>query len=740
MSPELNRSSALPVGVDDICASTMPRELRQLRCRLDREDMRFEAIQKFSEGALRAETEAEFGQLVCDTTVDLFGCEVGLVWCLLTDQNPRSCMFQSGIDEISENDWRQMRDWVGEWLASDDSVQSLSAGRDGAMPLPTGLGLDEDFLVTRVIDPSGLLQGLLIAANPKGKAWPDEEDGKDRRDRLFQRFAKQVGTLATSFMRQRSVAAQNDKIRIAEERLSTALACSNVGLWEWDVTSNCAFYSDQWKLQLGFSPEEVGDSPDEFFDRVHSDDVANVREVSSQAATTPGSVFDYDFRMRHRDGHWRWINSRGGNISSPDGKTQRLIGTHSDITEFKRMERKLRDAEEVQRLGRERAERQNQAKSSFLASVSHEIRTPLNGVMGALQLLRRTEGYQQRKELLDMGESAGSWMLKIIDESLDYAALDSGEVQLNPEVADLKWLLEDLKMTKRQLVKGHNIDFKWSVSSDVPRWVCMDSVRLRQILSNLISNACKFTPQGSVEFEASVRKTQKNGNRLIRFAVRDSGVGLSKEFTQILFEPFTQEKARSETPERGIGLGLVIAKELIELMGGKIKVLSKLGNGSEFVVDIPFEECSEPAGPAPVAPPVAMPIFKGRILLAEDDESSGALAKLMMERLGLDVDLVVDGGQALDHASSGRYDLIFMDCWMPVVSGIEVVRRLRSSPEMVSSAAPIVALTANSRPSDVAECRDAGMNDFMTKPLIFNDLIAMLQKFLSPKAADESPK
>lgn len=688
--------------------------------RLDQEERRFGAMQEFIQRAIQVDHVGKFALQVCESIMDLLECGVGMLWCLQCERNSK-CLTQVGLGEVSEEKWVALNEWVVGWLA---------AGAKKSPPvLPAILGLRDDFLTELIVDSTGRPLAVIFACNDRYQG--DFSEGfPNSAGKVFGTFSKQVGVLIESLKRRKTIEEQVQRIQISEERLSTALVASDVGLWDSDLSEGRTFFSEEWKQQLGFAGAEVGDSCAECFDRMHPDDLEHAMAAWNACIAKPGSQYKMTFRLRHRNGTWRWISSTGFNMSSPDGLVSRVLGTHIDVTEYKLMERKLLKAEKTQRLGREQAERESRAKSSFLAAVSHEIRTPLNGIMAAFQMLRFTQGQAQREHLVEMGESSGKWMLKIIGESLDITRIESGKMELVCEVVDLRGMLDELKSLTRERVSGKDIEFIWNVMPDVPRWVSLDPVKLRQILMNLLGNAMKFTQRGFVSLDVTASKDGGNGRQLIEFAVKDSGIGFSKEFRRVIFQPFAQATKRSESTENGIGLGLVIAKELTRLMKGKLKVQSRLGVGSEFTLSLPIELAPVPEAARKALGAKAMPKFSGRILLAEDDPISAALGKMMIERLGLKVDVAVDGLQALAKASETAYDLIVMDCWMPQKNGIETTRELRAMPEERLRRVPIVALTANARQSDAEECMAAGMNEFMTKPLLFENLIAKLRLFL----------
>jgi PAS domain S-box-containing protein len=688
--------------------------------RLDQEERRFGAMQEFIKRAIQIDHVGTFAVQVCESIMDLLECGVGMLWCLQCERNSK-CLTQVGLGEVSAEKWMALDEWV---------IGCLAAGAKKSSPvLPAVLGLRDDFLTELIVDSTGRPLAVIFACNAIHQG--DFSEGfPNSAGKVFGTFGKQVGVLIESLKRRTTIEEQVQRIQISEERLSTALVASDVGLWDSDLSEGRTFFSEEWKQQLGFAGDEVGDSCAECFDRMHPDDLEQVMAAWNACIAKPGSQYKMTFRLRHRNGTWRWISSTGFNMSSSGGHVSRVLGTHIDVTEYKLMERKLLKAERTQRLGREQAERESQAKSSFLAAVSHEIRTPLNGIMAAFQMLRFTQGQAQREHLVEMGESSGKWMLKIIGESLDITRIESGKMELVCELVDLRGMLDELRNLTHERASGKDIEFIWKVMPDVPRWVSLDPVKLRQILVNLLENSMKFTQRGFVSLEVTAGRDSGTGRQLIEFAVKDSGVGFSKEFRRIIFQPFAQATKRSESTENGIGLGLVIAKEFTRLMKGKLKVQSRLGEGSEFTLSLPVELAPVPEAAHKAVGAKAMAKFSGRILLAEDDPISAALGKMMIERLGLKVDVAVDGVQTLAKASETAYDLIVMDCWMPLKNGIETTRELRAMPEERLRQVPIVALTANARQADAEECLAAGMNEFMTKPLLFENLIAKLRLFL----------
>jgi PAS domain S-box-containing protein len=693
---------------------------------LNEDLVRLEAIQRFNERGILVGSLPEFASLACDSLIELLGCDVAI---LLYGGGPSKGgegLYQSGLGEISPEASQEMQAWADLWCLSFSEVSSPEA-----LPLPQSIGLCSDFLVAPILDELGNRQGLIFACHKLGN-----------RNKVFTEFARsvfdpfvdQLGVLMVSLIRHLTIMQQVETIRISEERLSTSLASNNVGLWDWDLVSGRIYYSPQWKRQLGLESDALSDAPSEWIDRIHPDDWDRAVKIVQSCCMSAESGFELTVRMRRKDGCWIWINSRGHHVSSPDGEVRRMIGTQIDVTRFKLLEERLLKAEKKQRLAKELAERENRAKSSFLAAVSHEIRTPLNGILGVFQMLRMTRELDRAKldKLLEMGERSGKWMLRIIGESLDIARIEAGKLEIIPEVVDLDALLEDLKSVKSKRASHLGLELRWNVAPGVPRRILVDGVRLRQVLANLIVNSLKFTNQGFVAFEVSPGSMTKDGKQRLCFTVTDSGVGFSKEFGQVIFEPFTQGPESLHPREHGIGMGLTITRELVGLMGGKIKVTSRPGEGSSFTVTLPVKDMSNEILVGEPRTIFSVPSFRGRILLVDDDSISSEIGRMMLGELGFRVDLAGDGKKCLEMAESTYYDLILMDCWMPVMGGIEATRLLRASEVALSRGVPIIALTANAREADATECLAAGMDDFMVKPLLLDTLIDKLTTHLPP--------
>ena len=379
----------------------------------------------------------------------------------------------------------------------------------------------------------------------------------------------------------------------------------------------------------------------------------------------------------------------------------------------RRNEALRRQADELEQ-ARAAAEQASVAKSQFLAMTSHEIRTPMNGVLGAMELLAGTPLSAEQMRYVRLAHRSGTALLALIDDLLDLSRIEAGRLQLRGEGFDLHAVLAEAVELMRIAAREKAIPVRLEQAADVPRWVRGDPLRLRQVLVNLLGNAVKFTDRGQVVLQASVRGP--DGARLC-LAVRDTGIGIPAGQRAAIFEAFQQVDSSSTRRHGGSGLGLAIVHDIVRLMGGTVAVESEPAVGSVFTVEIPLETVAAPpdADDAPPAPPVDPSLH---VLLAEDDPVNQIVVAGMLERLGCRVDTAVDGAAAVASATGRSYDIVFMDCHMPVMDGWEATRRIRGHEgDRGARRVAIVALTADALPSERDRCLAAGMDDFVTKPV-----------------------
>ena len=378
------------------------------------------------------------------------------------------------------------------------------------------------------------------------------------------------------------------------------------------------------------------------------------------------------------------------------------------------------------------AEMSAQGKGDFLAMMSHEMRTPLNGIIGMTSLLESKTMDERQRECVEVIRRSSETLLAIIDDVLDFSKIEAGCLRLeNTDFDPARAVLDAMQIVERSAA-AKSLTLSSHLDPALPPLVSGDVMRLRQILLNLLSNAVKFTAEGEIVVRAELRSAN-NGGFEFYYSVADSGIGIAEEQQSRLFQPFSQADASTARMFGGTGLGLAICKRLAGLMGGAIGVESRLGAGSRFWFTM---RATAPAAvPAqPASQPTAAPTAKGlRLLLVEDNPINRKVALLMLQKLGYQVDVANDGAEALQAAASTRYDLILMDCVMPVVDGFEATRRLRAAGGY-SAEVPILAMTANAFADDRKACLAAGMNDFLSKPVRQSELAAKLDGLLQSAA------
>jgi PAS domain S-box-containing protein len=500
------------------------------------------------------------------------------------------------------------------------------------------------------------------------------------------------------------------------DRYNLAISATSDGIWDWNIETDELYVSPRYQEMLGFSGKPVAPkSAAEWRGHLHPDDAAAARNAYEGYLSGKSPDYRAIFRMRHADGNWRTILSRGVAVRDAAGKAVRMLGVHADITEQKQLEDSLRSL-------KEQADAANQAKSDFLANMSHEIRTPMNAVIGATQLLAMGAPLtdKQRKLVSVLKESANA-MMALLNDFLDLSKIESGNIQFDHVQFDARHVVAEVVQ-----ILGVQAEAKGLILEQINECACInerlfvgDPTRIRQLLLNLCGNAVKFTEQGSVSVEISCRPTSNPKVEELTFAIRDTGIGIPADKLTAIFGKFEQGDTTVTRKFGGAGLGLAIVKALVDAMDGTIDVQSEIARGSTFTVRLPLRRApatAQAANDADLA--MSATVAAPRILLVEDIPANVMIAQHYLDEFGFKYEAVGDGAQALAKIVAGEtFDAILMDIQMPVMDGREATRRIRAfEHETGRTPHQIIAVTAHAMADDRDKCLAAGMDDYLSKP------------------------
>lgn len=538
------------------------------------------------------------------------------------------------------------------------------------------------------------------------------------------------------------------RLKESEHWLATTLNSIGDAVIATDAQGVVTFLNPQAERLTGWSRQEAAGKP-----------VADVFRIMDEAMRTPpanpldraletGAVADLvnPTLLVTRNGEERPIDDSAAPIRDEQGNKMGGVLVFRDVTERRRIEEELRHYRDyLEDLVEQRtwdlqqakavAEAASQAKSEFLATMSHEIRTPLNGVLGMVELLLGTPLNHEQRRYASILAQSGRTLLGLIDEILDFSKIEAGKLDLRPVDFDLREMLEETAALFDERARAKGLRLRMELAPDFPARVRGDPIRLRQVVVNLLGNAIKFTDAGEVAIH--LRALERDAATLIaRIDVTDTGIGIAPKAQARIFESFVQADGSATRRHGGVGLGLAISRRLVRLMGGDINVesVSKRGSRFWFTVRLATVGANEQVAPlpSPASRADAPPTFGAKVLVVEDNAVNQAVAIAMLELLGCQFTAVEDGQKALAALDRQRFDLVLMDCYMPIMDGFETTAELRRREAPGQRRTPVVALTANVDKGFRERCVAAGMDDYLSKPFSREQLAETLARWLGP--------
>ena len=700
------------------------------------------AVARVNREFLNARPANDLFELLLRTLLDVSNSEYGFLGDVLRGDDGRPYLKTRAVTNIAWTDelrvwyrdnapagleFRNLATLFGRVLLTGEPLVANDASKHAAAHgVPAGHPPLNRFLGLPLKLGDNLVGMLGIANRPQGY---DEE--------LIRRLEPLTTTIAqalNSFEQGKERERLERELRVKEERWGLALDSVGDGVWDWNMETNAVFFSPRWKSMLGYGDDEIRADVREWTDRVHPDDLPLAMAAVKDHMAGLTQVYQCEHRVRCKDGKYIWILDRGRVVSrDTNGNPRRMVGTHTDITEKKEAQAALEHA-------RRAAEAAVKAKSEFLAVMSHEIRTPMNGVIGMTSLLLTTPLSEQQREYVDTIRSSGDALLDIINDILDFSKIESGKMELEASPFNVVEAAVEVERLLKPNALAKGLDVRIVVPPQ-PVYVCGDVGRIRQVLLNLFSNAVKFTSKGNITLSVAARRDETLDCWNLELAVADTGIGVSEDKRQRLFQLFSQVDASTTRKFGGTGLGLAICWRLMQLMGGSIEYSVREGGGSVFTCKLTLPAASPDAliiERNSLVPSLESALIGYRVLLAEDNIVNQKVARAMLERLGIQVDCVSNGAEAVAALMRHPYDLVLMDCQMPELDGYEASKRIRSLDGAIAQV-PIVALTANALSEDRGRCLEAGMNDFLSKPVKREELRGVLSSWLRAVARTKHP-
>jgi PAS domain S-box-containing protein len=511
-------------------------------------------------------------------------------------------------------------------------------------------------------------------------------------------------------------------------RLELATRAGRVGAWDYDVRTGEIRWNDVMYEIHGVSPETYepdGESNAQF---LAHEDRTRVWEEFHRALDSGANSYSIDVTIVRPDGERRLTRSQAMILRDHTGAAIRVVGVEMDITEEKRAELAMAKA-------RDAAEAADRAKSEFLATMSHEIRTPMNGILGYTALLKSSPVSAEQAEYLETVEVSGRRLLEIINDVLDVSRIEAGGMEVDFAPFPIRDCVRDVFEILRSVAAQKKIEYICEVDPDLPDGIVSDRGRLAQVLTNMLGNAVKFTEVGRVTLAVSACQEAADVWQWT-FRISDTGPGISAEARAQIFRPFYQADSSLRRKHGGSGLGLAISSRLAGLLNGSLDVHSEVGRGSEFILRLRAAAIGNLASAEAPALPAHLPLMGLCVLVVEDNEINRRLCGMQLRRIGCQARFANDGVSAVRIFSMETFDVVLMDMQLPEMDGCEATMEIRKlESERGGKRTPIIAMTANARAEDRDRCLEAGMDDYLSKPLSQEALAATLKRWSGPSGS-----
>lgn len=521
------------------------------------------------------------------------------------------------------------------------------------------------------------------------------------------------------------------QIENSEYHLNETSKMAKIGGWSLNIATQEIWWSKETFRIHDLPVDSKVDVADAI--KFYAEEARPVITAAVQRGIEHGEGWDLELPFVTAKNRRIWVRAIGELHTESDG-TAFLQGTFQDITEKKKNE-------EIINKAKEKAEKASAAKSLFLANMSHEIRTPMNGVLGNADLLLDDNLTDEQIKIVNTIIKSGESMMQILNDILDFSKIDAGQLTIEPHYFNLREQMEFVCQLYKSKGVEKSVQLNLQIDDAVPAYVNTDSTRIRQILLNLISNAIKFTEEGEVWINVHHVDRVSDNQHLLRFEVRDTGIGIEARYIDKLFNEFDQGDLTTTRKFGGTGLGLAISQRLAILLGSELKVYSIVGKGSIFLMELQLEGAksapeTENETEAKAKPNTMTNTFSHlKVLLVEDNAINRDLATSFLKRFEISCDIAINGEKALNAVKENQYDVIFMDCQMPVMDGYEATQQIRSL--QLAQQPIIIATTANALTDDREKCLKAGMDDYITKPLSKLKLQKSLNKWVHTSTCDK---